>query len=78
DIPKGATKDLFALSHYVKFRGGLTRIEAEMRADVPREDGRGTERLLSTIVFERGQPWWSEAARMIGETELDRAKLLKA
>jgi glycine cleavage system H protein len=77
DIPKGATKELFALSHYVKFRGGLTRVEAELRADVPREDGRGTERLLSTIIYERGLPWYSEAARMIGETELVRAKLVK-
>ena len=77
DIPKGAKKEEFPISHYVKFRGGLTRVEAEMRADVPREDGRGTERLLSTIVYEKNTPWFTEAARMSGETELARAKLVK-
>ena len=32
-----------------------TRTLAEMRADVPREDGTGVDRLLSSVVYERGE-----------------------
>jgi glycine cleavage system H protein len=78
DLPKGATKEEPAISHYVKFRGGLSRIEAEMRADIPREDGRGTERLLSLAVLERGAPWWRETARLLGEKELVKSKLVES
>jgi glycine cleavage system H protein len=76
DIEKGDGPELFAISHYVKFRGGLTRVEAEMRADVAREDGRGTARLLSSQIIEKNQPWFTEATRMVGETEIVRARLI--
>ena len=77
DLPKGATKDQPETSHYVKFRGGLARIEAEMRADIPRDDGRGTEKMLSLFVLERGLPWWTEATRLMGTKELVKAMLVK-
>ncbi len=78
DIPEGPDrKALPEVSHYVKFRGGLTKIEAEMKTDVEREDGRGTERLVSAIVFERGEPWWVEATRQLGGNVLVQAKLVR-
>ena len=88
DVPAGMMREAVASSDddpqknllpkitmYSKFRGGLTRLEAEMRADLPRLEG-GTERLLSTQVWEVGKPWWSEATRMLDEKELIRAKML--
>jgi len=77
DLPKGATKAEPETSHYVKFRGGQTRIEAELRADIPREDGRGFERLMSLFVIERGAPWWREATRLLGTKELVKATLVE-
>lgn len=67
--PAGAGKEP-GISHYVKFRGGLTRVEAEMRVDI------GTRRLLSSLVYQRGAPWWKEAARTIGSETLVRARLV--
>jgi len=78
DIGAGARESVPAISHYVKFRGGLTRLEAEMRADVRPEGGAGHGRLLTAFVFERGAPWWSEASRILDGKELARAKLLEA
>jgi glycine cleavage system H protein len=88
EIPAGLDKgpldagveDMYAgllppITSYVKFRAGLTRLEVELRADLPRLEG-GTARLFSMQTWERGKPWWSEAYRTLEERELIRAKLL--
>jgi hypothetical protein len=64
------------ITSYVKFRGGLTRLEVELRAELPRLEG-GTSRLFSMQSWERGKPWWSEAVRMLEGKELIQAKMVE-
>lgn len=61
---------------YSKVRGGGTRLEVEMRADLPRLEG-GTARLLSTQTWKSGAPWWTEASRTLEGKELLAAKLVE-
>lgn len=60
---------------YVRFRGGLSRLELELKADLPKLEG-GFERLECTQIWERGRPFWSEASRALDGRELVRAKLI--
>ena len=75
NVPAGAGKDLPAVLQFCAFRGGLTRLEVTIRAEVPRLEG-GTARLLSTQVWEAGLPWWREAERSLDGKELVRGTLV--
>ncbi len=74
--PEGdGARPLPAIVSYVKVRGGGTRLEVELRADLPRLEG-GTLRLFSLQVWEAGAPWWKEAVRTLEGKELCSAKLV--
>jgi glycine cleavage system H protein len=59
-----------ALVAYAKFRGGGTRLETELRAEIP------AGKLVSTQVWEAGAPFWVEAARTIDGKEAIAARLV--
>ncbi len=59
------------ITQIVRFRAGASRMEVELRAEV------GGERLVSVQTWERGRPWWKDAARVRGGEETVRAELVQ-
>ena len=55
----------------MRFRGGGARMEVELRGEI------AGEKLVSVQTWERGLPWWKDAARERGGEETLRAELVR-
>lgn len=59
------------IAQVVRFRAGGARLEVELRGET------GGEKLVSVQTWERGLPWWRDAARVRGAEEVVRAELVR-